>query len=110
MLTEQIIDGYLKNTSIGQIQDIRLRNQILDWTINSGPHVVAREIQSTLGTETDSILNPATLDLINKANPHLLGNALVAARIRMICRVIQKNPSQLKSLLSLCSRALEFLN
>lgn len=101
---------FLVSTHIDQVQDERLRSQLLDWAVSSGPFVAIQNLQGILGLELDGLLGPDTLELVNKADPKLLGNNLVTARVKMICRVITKSPSQLKSLSGLVSRALEFLS
>jgi hypothetical protein len=42
-------------------------------------------------------------------HPEAVSTRLVAARIRMICRIVKRDPSQLKYLAGWVDRALEFL-
>lgn len=101
---------YLIGTGISKILDPHLQAQMLDWAVNSGPGVAIQNIQTILGTGVDGVLGAVTLGLVNKADPKLLGNALVAARVKMLCRIVTKDPSQLKFLNGWASRALEFLS
>lgn len=101
---------YLHNTHIDQINDLNLRAQLLDWTVNSGPYVAIAGLQRILALPEDGILGPKTLGLVNKADAKLLGNLLVAERVKMIGRVVVRNPSQLKFISGWLNRALEFLS
>lgn len=100
---------YVKGPGFDKIHDVGLMAQMVDYGVNSGPMVVIQKVQAILGVGVDGILGPATLAAINAANPLELSRKLVAARVRMICRVVQRRPEQLKDLYGLVDRALQFL-
>lgn len=91
------------------IENPFLKNQITDWAAQSGPAVAAREVQAILGIAVDETLGATTIAAINAADPASLSQKIVAARIRMIVRVVQRSPAQLKDLHTYINRALEFL-
>lgn len=96
---------YLKGPGFDKIEDPTLKAQLVDFGVNSGPFVAIQKLQLVVGTSQDGILGSKTLSLINNTT----NNRLVAERIKMICRIVQKDPSQLKFLLGWVTRCLEFL-
>lgn len=100
---------YVKGPGFDKIHDVGLMAQMVDYGVNSGPMVAIQKVQAILGLGVDGILGPATLQAVNAADPTVLARRLVAARVRMICRVVQKRPEQLKDLYGLVDRALQFL-
>lgn len=97
---------YLKGPKFDQIKDFGLRSQLVDFGVNSGPMVAIQKLQIILGVNVDGILGPNTLDAIKDARQ--VGNALVDARVLMICKLVQKSPAMLKDLVGLVNRALQF--
>ena len=85
------------------------QEQLIDWGVNSGPNIATQELQKILGTDQDGDLGPVTLKLLLGVDDRTLNNLLVAARVKMIARVVQRNPSQVKWLGGLLNRALSFL-
>jgi len=100
---------YLQATKLDQIQDYGLRTQLVDWAVTSGPFVAISHLQDILGVHPDGLIGPQTLQALLTVHPEAVSNALVAARVKMIARVVQRDPSQLKYLLGWLSRAVEFL-
>jgi lysozyme family protein len=98
---------YLKGPGFDQIHDSRLQAQLVDYGVVSGPFVAIQKLQDALGLTTDGVLGPHTLAAAN-ANPRA-NQALVKARVMMIARIVQKNPSQVQFLAGWLARALEFL-
>lgn len=87
----------------------RVQNLLIDYGVNSGPGMAIQKLQEVLGVDVDGQFGPATLKALLEADQVKINNALVAARVRMICRVVQKRPQQLSDLYGLVNRALEFL-
>lgn len=90
--------------SHGKVQSV-----LVDWGVNSGPGIAIQNLQKLLVVPVDGILGPGTLAALVKADPVLLSSKLVRERVKMIARVVQKNPSQLKFLGGWLDRALSFL-
>lgn len=99
---------YVDAPGFGAIKDPSLQAQLIDFGINSGAMIAIMKLQSILGVEVDGIMGPETLDVISSSQLNL-NNLLVASRIRMIGKIVQKNPSQLKYLGGWLNRSLEFL-
>ena len=100
---------YIKGPGFDKIPDAHLRNQLIDFGVNSGPSVAIGKLQEVLGVTVDHVIGPETLGALSKIPSALVSTQLVAARIKMICRIVTKNPTQLKWLNGWVNRALEFL-
>lgn len=101
---------YLEAPGFGKIEDPRLRAQLVDFGVNSGPGVAIQKLQEILKVDVDGVLGPKTLTAIAAYDPNLLNNKLALARVRMIGRIVNKNPSQAKWLNGWLERALSFLH
>lgn len=86
-----------------------LRDQLIDYGFNSGPNLAIQKLQEILNEKADGIIGPKTLLAIRRHDPITLNNKLVAARIRMIGRIVQKAPSQSRFINGWLDRALSFL-
>lgn len=100
---------YLVGTGIIKIADPRLQAQLLDFAVTSGPHPAISNLQTILGVKADGVLGTGTLGVLSTKDPKVIGNKLVAARILMICRIVQKDPSQIRYLTGWCDRACQFI-
>lgn len=90
------------------LEDYLFYRQLVDFGVTSGPRLAIQKLQEILGVEVDGIIGPNTIKKVSEF-PGNLGNQLVASRIRMIGRLVQRDPSQLKFLSGWLNRALEFL-
>ena len=100
---------YIKGPGLIHIEDEHLRAQMADYSVNSGPAVAISKLQAILGVVVDGILGVKTLEALALRQPRDVNNQLVAARMLMICRIVQKVPSQLKYLVGWADRTLSFL-
>jgi lysozyme family protein len=100
---------YVRWPRFDQITDSDLQAQLVDFGVNSGPMIATKKLQEIVGTDQDGVIGPATLTALSIMNVALVNNELVKSRLKMICRIVQKNPSQIKYLLGWVNRALEFL-
>lgn len=100
---------YVKGPGFDKIADPQLRAHLVDFGVNSGPQLAIMKLQEILHADVDGILGPQSLAAIRSVMPEDLNNALVATRIKMIGKIVQKNPSQLRFLGGWLNRALEFL-
>lgn len=100
---------YIKTPGFDKITNEAVRNQLIDWGVNSGPGVAIKALQSLVGATSDGILGPDTLAKANAVEALWLNNQLVASRVKMIGRIVRKNPSQLEWLNGWLNRALEFI-
>lgn len=87
----------------------RVQEVLIDWGVQSGPIIAIQNLQKLLVVPIDGVLGPATLEALVAADPTLLANKLVREWVKMIGRVVQKNPSQVKFLGEWLDRAFSFL-
>ena len=87
----------------------KLQAQLIDFGVTSGPQHVIQQLQRLLGVDVDSKLGPQTLQAIRNTDPRILNNNLMAIRIKMVGRVVAKNPTQIKWLNGWLNRCLEFM-
>lgn len=110
---QQVHDRYLQRYIVGpgfdKIEDERVKSLLVDWGVNSGPAIAILALQRLVGVPADGVLGPETLSAIHEVPVDLLLRHLVAERIKMIGRILVKNPSQSKFALGWLSRAVEWL-
>ncbi len=100
---------YVVGPGFDRISDHYLRAHLVDYGVNSGPSVAIMKLQEILGVTVDGVLGPETLNRLVQEHPEAVNNQLVIKRVLMICRIVKKNPSQLKFLEGWVTRALDFL-
>ena len=87
----------------------QLQAQLIDYGVHSGPQLAIQKLQMILNVEVDGVIGPRTLLAIRGCDPRILNNRLVVERVKMIGRVVQKNPGQLSDLSGFLNRALSFI-
>ena len=100
---------YVRYPGFDKIQDPHLQAQLVDFGVNSGSYIAIQELQKILHVSVDGILGPKTLEALSKVHPEEINTALVVARLKMIGKIISRNPSQSKFALGWISRCCEFL-
>lgn len=100
---------YVKGPAFDKIKDSKLRAQLVDFGVNSGPHLAIQKLQEIVGVQQDGVLGPETLAAIDKLHSDDVNNCLVALRVKMIGKIVTKNPTQLKFLNGWLDRAVQFL-
>ena len=103
-------DMYITSPGFDGIVDAKVRSLLVDWGVNSGPGIAIKGLQEALGTTIDGVLGPNTLAAANAAPGGQLVGQLVAERVRMIGRIVQKSPSQLKFLGGWLDRAVQWIS
>lgn len=103
------INKYVIGPGFDKITDQDLRAQLVDFGVNSGPQLAIMKLQECVGAVPDGILGPKTLLLLEGIYIPSINNRLVSARVKMIGRIVSKNPSQIKWINGWLNRALEFL-
>jgi len=89
---------------------IKVQSILIDWGVNSGPIIAIQHLQRLLVVPVDGVFGPGTLAALTAADPNLLAAKLVRERVKMIARVVQKNPSQLKFIGGWLDRAISFIS
>lgn len=100
---------YLTGPGFDKIQDPKLQVLLVDYGVNSGPQLAIMELQKILKVDVDGKLGPKTLAAIEREEPRRLANKLALARIKMIGRIVKRDPSQLEYINGWLNRAGEFI-
>ncbi len=101
---------YVEKPRFDRIRDERLREQVVDYGVNSGPPTAAKDLQAAAGSGVDGIVGPKTLRAVNRADARSLGNKLAVARAKRLGRIVKRKPSQLRFLNGWLNRALSFVS
>jgi lysozyme family protein len=102
-------ERYVKSPGFDKISDPKLQAQLVDFGVTSGPALAIQKLQICVGAEPDGVLGPKTLAAVQAEHPTHLNNQLARERIKMIGRLVQKNPSQSRFVSGWLNRALDFL-
>ena len=103
---------YVKAPGFDKIYDEQLQAQLVDFGVNSGPNIAIQKLQEILHVAVDGVLGEETLAAVKKVattDSRELNNRLVAARIKMIGRIVSRDPSQVKFVNGWLDRALQFI-
>jgi lysozyme family protein len=85
-----------------------LRVQLIDFGVNSGPARAVRWLQRVLQVPVSGVLDGQTIRALQAAQPHLVNDALVAARLYMIDSATDDGSIHKSNEEGLESRALQF--
>lgn len=102
-------DRYIVGPGFDKLVNPQIQSLMVDWGVNSGPSIAITALQQILGLKQDGILGSKSLSAVNAADPAKVIPRLVAERVKMIGRIISKNPSQVKYINGWLARALEWL-
>lgn len=92
------------------------QEQLIDFGVHSGPMPAVMKLQECLNEagadpklKVDGDFGVKTLEALLGLDDRSINNLLVAARIRLVGRIVQRNPNQLNKLSGFLTRALGFL-
>mgnify|MGYP001583103077 CR=1 FL=1 len=92
------------------------QEQLIDFGVHSGPAQAVMKLQDCLNEaganpklKVDGDFGTKTLDVLLGLDDRTVNNLLLAARIRLLGRVVQRNSNQLNKLGGFLNRALGFL-
>lgn len=100
---------YLTGPGFDKITVPYLREQLVDFGVNSGPSIAIVKLQGILGVKQDGILGTKTLDALSTIPPMVVNNRLAVERIKLMGRIVSKHPTQLKFLNGWLDRAAQFI-
>lgn len=100
---------YVVQPGFDKIEDPTLQHQLVDFGVNSGPFIAVQKLQSVLGVAVDGKLGPKTLEALASKDAKTVNNQLAASRMKLLCQICVKRPSQLGFLNGWADRALSFL-
>lgn len=100
---------YIIEPRFHKIEFEPLRNQLIDFGVNSGQTRAVRFLQTILSVEKDGVIGPATLTALSKRNPKQINNLLVSMRKAFYYKLVEAKPSNRKFLKGWLKRADSFL-
>jgi lysozyme family protein len=100
---------YVKAPHFDTVPDAHLRSHLIDFGVVSGPMIAIQKLQDILHVKADGILGPVTLDALSQQDAVKVNNQLVAARVRLIGRIVSRTVNQVRFLNGWLDRALQFL-
>lgn len=101
---------FVTEPRFGEIADDRLRLQVVDAGVLSGPPRAAAWLQAAAGATVDGQVGPQTLAAVNGAPAAAVGVAFAAIRIRFLGRLIEIDRSQAEHAAGWMNRATSFLD
>ena len=95
LATEIYTTLYVKNPGFDtlDVPDF-LRDQLIDFGVNSGPRLVVMKLQTILGVPADGDIGPDTKAALAIHDHRQLNNQLAIARLQMVGRIINRDKSQ----------------
>lgn len=106
---EILTDLYIVRPKISQLHPT-IQPFMTDWSVHSGPILAVQELQKTLGVTVDGEIGPETLGAVENMDKSKLLRLLIASRVKMIGRLVQKAPIQATFLPGWLNRVLSFLD
>ena len=100
---------YIERPGFNLITDERLRHQVIDFGVNSGPGTAARKLQKVAGADQDGVIGPQTLNAIRRMGAAKVNNLLMAERIKFMGKIVSSDHSQAAFINGWLNRALEFM-
>jgi len=95
LATEIYTTLYVKNPGFDTLEvPDYLRDQLIDFGVNSGPRLAVMKLQTLLGITADGDIGPETKAALAACNPCQHNNQLVITRLQMIGRIISRDKSQ----------------
>jgi lysozyme family protein len=86
-----------------------LRAQLIDYGVNSGVDTAKRALQKVLRVPVDGIIGPRTLAALLAQDWRFVNDALVAARVQHLVRIVESDASQKTFLFGWLRRAIAFI-
>lgn len=80
--------------------------QMVDWGVTSGPRFVIQTVQRLVRAESDGYIGQETLSRVSEVPEVELNNLLVVEHVKIIGRLVQRRPYDLKYLSGWLNRAL----
>lgn len=100
---------YIRQPGYDCIEDVRLREQVVDAAVLHGPTRATQWLQEIAGVKADGVLGPVTVRALRRIHPEVTGRRFTAIRIRFIGRLVTKEPSQAVFCAGWLNRATQFL-
>lgn len=102
-------DRYVNAAHFDQIKDEKVRAELVDFGVNSGPQTAVKHLQEVLGVTVDGALGPKSLAAANAFEGRALLNKLAVNRLLFLLNLGLNNSSQLKYVRGWANRAVSFI-
>jgi lysozyme family protein len=97
-LTPDIVKPFYKSQYWDKVKGDDLPSgvdyQAFDFAVNAGVGQSAKFVQRAVGAIDDGAIGPATIDLVNKANPRTVILGITNQKEAFYRGIVEKNPSQ----------------
>lgn len=100
---------YVECNGIQKLEEGRLKNNVIDNAVLSGPFLAVKDLQKAVGVSDDGIIGPVTLKAIQDTGLKHSNRLLSVQRSLRLAKFVQKNPDQLVFLVGWLNRCLEFV-
>ena len=100
---------YVECNGIQKLEEGRLKNNVIDNAVLSGPFLAVKDLQKAVGVSDDGIIGPITLKAIQEIGLKHSNRLLSVQRSLRLAKFVQKNPNQLVFLVGWLNRCLEFV-
>mgnify|MGYP001569563028 CR=1 FL=1 len=103
---------YVRGPGFDKIPDShsKLRYQLVDFGVLSGPMLAIEKLQAILGVKVDGVLGVNTFAAVLQEDPKVINNKLMVERAKMVGRIVSKNPVQAKFISGWLNRILDFIS
>ncbi len=100
---------YVNAAHFNLIADEKVRAELVDFGVNSGPELAVTHLQQVLGVTADGDLGPKTLTAANAMEGRALLNKLAVNRLLFLLSLGLNNATQLKYVRGWANRAVSFI-
>lgn len=100
---------YLARPKLHQVQDVALRELLVDSAVNHGPARAVKWLQTALGVPADGVIGPRTLAALAGERAVDVYKRVLAARIAFYGRLVTDDRSQAAFAAGWAARAAEFV-
>lgn len=100
---------FIAEPKLDQVQDVALRELLVDCAVNHGPGRAVKWLQMAVGADPDGILGPRTLEALSTQRAVDLYRRVLATRIVFYGQLISKDRSQAAFAGGWAKRAAEFV-
>ena len=100
---------YVDRPQLDRVQDVALRELLIDCAVNHGPARAVKWLQTALGVTPDGVIGPRTLAALAEQRAAELYKRVLAARIVFYGRLVTDDRSQAAFAAGWAARAAEFV-
>lgn len=87
---EHIMKSYWDRCRADEIQNQSIAELLVDWYINAGANAI-KGFQHACGLDTDGVIGPKSLAILNSPNSEVIFNRIKYAREEYYCKLARSN-------------------